>query len=286
MLTTHFGDDDDVFEPNSTSTGQLLTKTKDPKGEDKHSDGISEKNNLASDKTYIKLSTYMTRKKADETTDRSSAKLNTSGVGKADGYVAHHSVKVKTDLTVYIPKEEHLMKTTEGAVSPQSSSSDSGISSSAYTGSLSDCVPPSPFSDIDTSSPDTSRDIWCGYDVQSSEPFVRCSSDQREDLESPYVKRADVTRTAPSTRDSYGYDLKSASPYVKTCTAPQEIPQEEDSAYVKSELAGKPGRIKSTSDPGADRSAQSGVYLKGYLPMSPSIPENFNQYSKLSPKYE
>ncbi|XP_071851559.1 uncharacterized protein [Apostichopus japonicus] len=289
VVTTQY--DEDVFEPKSTSSSQLINSKTPSKCKDEiAATEVNESREKANtDSTYLKFSVNRPQQKTD-TSDAPAAVTRSSIGSHPDGYVSH-SLSVKASLTVYIPREEHSMK--PGSLSPQSTSSDSGISSSAYTGSLSDYVPPSPFSDID-SAHDTSRDSWNAYDVKSRFPYVKHGVRENTcygndfDGQSPYIKEDTGCQS-----DSYGYNCSKDSPYVKSSAVQNNesgFYGKEDSPYVKSGVAGQPGRIISTSDPlqspGTKSSNQPDVQFKGYLPMTSSVThiDGYDQYAKLSSK--
>lgn len=289
VVTTQY--DEDVFEPKSTSSSQLINSKTPSKCKDEiAATEVNESREKANtDSTYLKFSVNRPQQKTN-TSDAPPAVTRSSIGSHPDGYVSH-SLSVKASLTVYIPREEHSMK--PGSLSPQSTSSDSGISSSAYTGSLSDYVPPSPFSDID-SAHDTSRDSWNAYDVKSRFPYVKHGVRENTcygndfDGQSPYIKEDTGCQS-----DSYGYNCSKDSPYVKSSAVQNNesgFYGKEDSPYVKSGVAGQPGRIISTSDPlqspGTKSSNQPDVQFKGYLPMTSSVThiDGYDQYAKLSSK--
>lgn len=166
--------DDDVFQPKTTSTSQLLSSTSG----DNHSlrKRATDKFNTprqhtitASFKHVIPPPTSFTSDESEETTKILDTSQDTEGheninPSKHDhGYVAR-ARRYKCTLSVKIPAQR-----TPHLISSPSSSSDSGISASTYVGSVSDYAPSPPLSGMEDPQ---GHSTAFQYNFQMEPPYV------------------------------------------------------------------------------------------------------------------
>lgn len=156
-----------VLSPKSTSTSFLLSTSSSSAN-----DECNNLHTLRSEKRCSAKNEYDERLTPSEMTSdkdrRSRSPLKGPPKG-SDGYVAHaFRTKKHVELTVTIPGNRN---STHHVASP-SSSSDSGISSSTYLGSVSDYAPSPPLSDVDENNQWVDSGSVSCTDFKSQSPYV------------------------------------------------------------------------------------------------------------------